>query len=165
MELVARELAYGDSAMGCRARHQGGWLSAPHRGQRRTSRGPGWQATQNKSAGPTKLHGTRHGSGQRQCAVVRLSPRSTGRRNPKGPVPRRAASATLLPDSETWDVMSAGTRRAAQCDREIIPQPVTPKMESPEGPSFDFITRWPCHLVYDSCQPQGSRYPHKEPGD
>ena len=139
-------------------------MSALPCGQRRTSRGPGWQATQNLSAGPTKLHGTRHGSGQRQCAVVRFSPRSTGRRNPKGPVPRRAATATLLLGSETWDVMSAGARRAAQCDREFIPQPMTP-MESPEGPSFDFITRWSRHLVDDSCQPQGSRYPHKEPGD
>ena len=45
----------------CRARHQGGWLSAPHRGQGRVSHGPGWYATQNMSAGPSKLHGTRHG--------------------------------------------------------------------------------------------------------
>ena len=163
-ELVARELECGVPAVVRRARLQGGWLSALPHGQGRAVTGPGGKPPKNTSAGPTKLHGTRHGSGQRQCAVVRFSPWSIGRRNPKGPAPRRAVTATILLDSETWDIMGLGPAEQPNAIGRSSPSPRHP-MESPKGPSFDFITRWSRHLVDDSCQPQGSRYPRKELGD
>jgi hypothetical protein len=164
LELVARELACGDSANGVPG-------PPPGRLAERSTPRPWTHQSRARVASHPKYVGRTHKAARHSARLgptpVRSGPVQSTEywsAEPQGTGSKAGRNRHHTPGLGNLGHHGAGARRAAQCDREFIPQPMTP-MESPEGPSFDFITRWSRHLVDDSCQPQGSRYPRKELGD